>query len=134
MESLRFETESLNICRIGIGFANALAESLVKIRQFDPNLRNRLARIRIGIAKKIPGLVGMKKNFFEIHRDNTRQVRKSRESGGFRDNLEIPQFPQLFPTLVLCCPQKIPFFCSIFEVIRGPKIQTYLDIFKVKSG
>ena len=57
MESLRFETESLNICRIGIGFANALAELLVKIRQFDPNLRNRLARIRIGIAKKIPGLV-----------------------------------------------------------------------------
>ena len=56
MESLRFETESLNICRIGIGFANALAELLVKIRQFDPNLRNRLARIRIGIAKKIPGL------------------------------------------------------------------------------
>ena len=74
-----------------------------------------------------PRLVGMKKIFFEIHRDNTRQVGKSRESGGFRDNLEIPRFPRLFPT-----------FCSIFEVIRGPKIPTYLDIStypdKKKSG
>ena len=77
-----------------------------------------------------PRLVGMNNFFSEIHRDNTRQVGESREYGGYRDYLEIPRFPRLSPTffLVLRCPRKIPTFCSIFEVIRGPKIPTYLDI------
>ena len=77
-----------------------------------------------------PRLVGTKIKFFGIHRDNTRQVGRSRENGGFRDNLEIPRFPRLLPTffLVLRCPRKIPTFRSIFEVIRGSKIPTFLDI------
>ena len=65
--------------------------------------------------------------FIETPRDKSGKVENTGDIEIISKSPDFLDFPRLF-FLVLRCPRKIPTFCSIFEVIRGPKIPTYLDI------